>query len=444
VRTVSGFFLLLAVIFVSPARSTQAPPSTAAPQSAMAKAAPAPEPSQKISSYTLPPALYQKAKTLGTIRMLTLLLTVPYIVLALWILLRSRLSVRFRAFAVARSRRLFLQSLYFTPLFLIAFAVLNLPLELFNQSLLKRYGISVQPWLSWLADWLKAQTLEIAIGIFLVWILFAVIRRSPRRWWFYFWCISVPILVLLVFIQPLVIDPMFNRFAPLSAKAPELIPQLQKVTERGGMPIPPDRMFWMLASDKTIYTNAYVTGLGASKRVVIWDTSLDQETTGGILTMFGHEMGHYALHHVWKGFVFSLAGLFVLFFLAFRSVGWLLRRFATAWGVSGVDDLAALPALLMLLAVFGFFAVCAGNSFSRYQEYQADIYSLEVTHGIVPDPGQSCAWSFQKFGEQVFVDPDPNPLAVALFYDHPTVSDRIRLCATYDPWSNGQSPRFVK
>ena len=86
----------------------------------------------------------------------------------------------------------------------------------------------------------------------------------------------------------------------------------------------------------------------------------------------------------------------------------------------------------------------AGNSFSRYQEYQADIYSLEVTHGIVPDPGQSCAWSFQKFGEQVFVDPDPNPLAVALFYDHPTVSDRIRLCATYDPWSNGQSPRFVK
>jgi len=74
---------------------------------------------------------------------------------------------------------------------------------------------------------------------------------------------------------------MFSKFEPLSAKAPDLIPQLERVTVRGGMPIPPDRMFWMLASDKTIYTNAYVTGIGATKRVVIWDTSIAKETTAG-------------------------------------------------------------------------------------------------------------------------------------------------------------------
>ena len=85
-----------------------------------------------------------------------------------------------------------------------------------------------------------------------------------------------------------------------------------------------------------------------------------------------------------------------------------------------------------------------GNAISRYQENQADIYSLEVTRGIVADPGQASAISFQKFGEKVFVDPDPNPLNVFLFFDHPTVADRIRLFATYDPWAKGEPPQYVK
>jgi STE24 endopeptidase len=437
------FFVIL-LLTVTPSRSQGAAPQSAALSAVAAKPTPAIEPAQKITEYKLSPERYKKAKTLGTIRFVTRLLTVPYILFVLWLILRAGLSARFRDVATARTRLLILQSSIFTPLLVLAFALLLLPLDLFNELLLKRYGISVQSWSSWTSDWFKSQFLAILIGSVLVGILFAIIRRSPRRWWAYFWLASIPIQVFLVFMQPLVIDPLFNKFEPLSVKAPQLIPQLQRITERGGMPIPPERMFWMLASDKTIYTNAYVTGIGSSKRVVIWDTSLDQETTGGILTMFGHEMGHYALQHVWKGFAFGLATLFVLFFLTFASIGWLLSRFGPQWGVSAVDDLAALPALLILVVAFGFAALVAGNCYSRYQERMADIYSLEVTHGIVPDPGQSCAYSFQKFGEQVFVDPHPNPLNVFLFADHPTVADRVHLCAIYDPWSAGQSPRFVK
>ena len=97
-----------------------------------------------------------------------------------------------------------------------------------------------------------------------------------------------------------------------------------------------------------------------------------------------------------------------------------------------------------LVTFFGFAASAILNTFSRFQENQADIYSLEVTHGILPDPGQDCAISFQKFGEQVFVDPHPNPINVFLFFDHPTVTDRVHLCVTYDPWSQGRSPQFVQ
>jgi STE24 endopeptidase len=427
---------------------SNAPLQAATPPSASTTplaAAPAPpEPARKITAYTLPPALYAKAKTLGTIRFAFRLFSFFFALFALWLILRTRLSATFRNWAEAATRFRFLQALIYTPLFALAFALLQLPLDLFNESLLKRYGISVQPWPSWAADWAKAELLTMLIGSIFAWILFTVIRRSPRRWWFYFWTISIPISLFIFFLQPLVIDPLFSQFAPLSAKAPELIPQLERITIRGGMPIPPERMFWMLASDKTIYTNAYVTGIGATKRVVIWDTSLTKETTGGILTMFGHEMGHYALHHVWKGLAFVSAIVCLLLYLGYRTIDWLLARYRDSWSLRGVDDWAALPALLLLVTFFGFAASTILNTFSRFQENQADIYSLEVTHGILPDPGQDCAISFQKFGEQVFVDPQPNPINVFLFFDHPTVTDRVHLCVTYDPWSQGHPPQFVQ
>lgn len=453
-RLLAALLICLPAVTSSPVKNLQPQPAPQAPAgktssapsagAVSADAAPVQRPANRIVEYTLTPELLKKAKTLGAIRFAFRLFSFFFSVFALWLILQMRWSTTFRDWAERATRFRFLQGFIYTPLFVVTFSLLQLPLDLFNESLLKGYGISVQPWGAWSGDWLKALLLTVMIGSLFGWILFAVIRRSPRRWWLYFWMISIPISLCLFFVQPLVIDPMFSKFEPLSAKAPELIPQLERITVRGGMPIPPERMFWMLASDKTIYTNAYVTGIGATKRVVIWDTSLSKETTGGILTMFGHEMGHYALHHVWKGLAFFSSMEFVLLYLGYRTIGWLLARKGGSWGLRGVGDWAALPALLLLVTFFGFAANAIGNAFSRYQENQADIYSLEVTHGIVPDPGQACAASFQMYGEQVFVDPDPNPVNVFLFFDHPTVKHRVHLCVTYDPWSRGESPQFVK
>jgi Zn-dependent protease with chaperone function len=249
--------------------------------------------------------------------------------------------------------------------------------------------------------------------------------------------------LFIVFISPYVIEPMFNKFEPLTVKAPQLIAPLQRVTRRAGQEVSPERMFWMKASDKTIATNAYVSGFGASKRIVIWDTAIAQESADEVVADFGHEMGHYALGHIWKGFAFLAALLFVLLYLGYRTIGWLLARSGARWEVRGLEDWASLPALLLLLSVFSFVSNAFGSSFSRYQENQADVYGLEVTRGIIPDPGQACAQSFQNFGETALADPDPNPIQVFLFYDHPTIASRIHLCVTYDPWSKGESPQFV-
>jgi len=444
---------LLAVFFPGPLQaSPQSPPNTVTSEQPSASAA-TPSPSSpgarsqsknKITAYTLPSDLYRKARNRGRIGFASRIIGFFYGLLVLWLILRRRLSAKYRDWAESASRHGFLQALVFTPLLVLTIGVLQLPIDIFHESVAKLYKISVQPWSSWAADWAKAQLLAIIIGSLLVWILYAVIRRSPRRWWLYFWIISLPLLLFGIFISPYVIDPLFNKYEPLSTKAPQLVPELQRVTRRAGQEIAPERMFWMKASEKTIATNASVNGFGASKRIIIWDTTLAQETTDELLTDFGHEMGHYVLGHIWKGFLFSAAIIFVLLYFGYRCIGGLLARSGAAWGVRSLDDWASLPALLLLLTLFGLAADVIGNTFSRYEENQADVYSLEVTHGIVPDPGQAFAHSFQTYGETVLIDPDPHPVNVFLFFDHPTVSDRIHLGVTYDPWSKGESPQFVK
>ena len=439
------FTLYLALFFsfgfffsVSLQASPQSPSVATASPSAQS------QPQAKITAYTLPPDLYRKAHNRGRISFVTHIVEFFYGLLVLWFILRSNLSAKYRDWAEKVSRNRFLQSLVFTPLLVLTISILELPIDLFQESVLRLYKISVQTWPSWFSDWAKAQLVTIIIGSLLVWILYAVIRKSPRHWWFYFWTISLPLLLFGIFISPYVIDPLFNKYEPLTAHAPQLVPELQRITRRAGQEVAPERMFWMKASDKTIGTNASVNGFGASKRIIIWDTTLAQETTDEVLTDFGHEMGHYVLGHIWKGFLFFSAMLFVLFYLGYRSIGWLLARSGATWGIRALDDWASLPALLFLISIFGFAAGALGNTFSRFQEHQADIYSLEVCHGLVPDAGQAFARSFQIYGETVLVDPDPNPINVLLFFDHPAVSDRIHLGVTYDPWSKGESPQFVK
>jgi hypothetical protein len=167
--------------------------------------------------------------------------------------------------------------------------------DLFGQWLLLGYGISVQSWGSWFGDWGKSLLLTFLFGSLLVWLLYAIIRRSAQRWWLYFWITSLPLLLLMMFASPYVIDPLFNKYEPLASKAPQLIPKLQEVSRRAGQEIPVERSFWLKASDKTIATNASVNGFGASKRVIIWDTTLAQEADDEVLTDFGLESGHYVL-----------------------------------------------------------------------------------------------------------------------------------------------------
>jgi Zn-dependent protease with chaperone function len=291
---------------------------------------------------------------------------------------------------------------------------------------------------------MKGELVTIIIATILIWILYAIIRKSPRRWWLYFWFASLPIGLFLVFLTPLVIDPLFHKFEPLAQKDPALTVALQNVVQRAGLTIPPERMFWMGAGDKTTTLNAYVTGLGASKRIVVWDTTIAKMNTPQIVFVAGHEMGHYVLQHIPKGLAFGAVILLVGFYLGFRCTGGVLSRWGAAWAIRGLDDWASLPVLILLLSIFSFAGSPIFSAFSRHFEHQADQYALEVTHGLTPDSGQVGAQAFQVLGDVGLADPDPNPLGVFLFYDHPPIPDRVRFCLSYDPWGKGRQPELVK
>jgi STE24 endopeptidase len=414
-------------------------PNSTAPASSLPSHSSAP-----ITEYRLPPDLHAKAHSRNRIHFRLNLIGIVYGIVVLWLILRWKLAPNFRNWSERFSRRSFLQSAVFSPLLLLTLAVLTLPLDIYGEAIEKQYGISVQGWGSWGWDWIKGQLISFVLGTFLIWLLFMVIRRSPRRWWFYFWLISLPIGAFLVFLQPLVIDPMFHKFEPLQQKDPALVASLEQMVQRAGQNIPPERMFWMGAGEKTTSLNAYVTGLGASKRIVVWDNTIADMTTPEIVYVAGHEMGHYVLKHIAKGMFFFAVLLLIAFYLGYRTVGWVLSRFGARWDIRGLDDWASLPVLLLLLSIFSFAVTPIGSAFSRHLEHQADQYGLEVTHGLTPASNQVGARAFQVLGEVGLSDPDPNPVDVFLFYDHPPVSERVRFCVTYNPWADGGQSEFVK
>src|SRR5208282_4158979 len=448
-------FLLLFCLFASalptilygqtnPANST-APASTTAGGSSGAAESKAAEPAQKtIVEYAPPPAEYARAKAYSNARYRHIFIGAFYGFLVLLVILRWRVAPAFRDLAERVSSRRFVQLIIFAPLILLTIAVLGIASDIWDQSLERAYGLSVQTWGAWTRDWILNQVIMLIVGTLLVGILYFVIRRSPRRWWFYFWLASIPIQLAIFFLQPIVIDPLFYTFKPLETVQPVLLSELQKVVHRGGMEIPADRMFVMNASSKQTGLNAYVTGFGASKRVVVWDNTIAKATVPETLFVFGHEMGHYVLHHIPKIISIDAAVLLFLLYLGYRLSNGMLARWGAQWGILDLQDWASLPALLFVITVLAFLATPVFNGVSRHFEHEADRYGLEVIHGIVSDPNQVAAHYFQKSGERNLADPDPNAFIEVWFFDHPTRPERVRFVATYDPWSKGETPKYVK
>jgi len=362
----------------------------------------------------------------------------------LLLILRLGVAARFRDIAEAASGRKWIQCLVFVPLLLLLTDLFELPVRVYWHALSLRYQQSIQHWGSWIVDWAKEEALSVGLAVLLVFVLTFAMRKSPRRWWFYFWLAALPILLFVFFISPWFIDPLFNHFEPLAKEHPQLVTSIERLTQRAGAPIPRDRMFLMRASEKTNAINAYVTGIGASKRVVIWDTTIQKTSADETLFILGHELGHYVLGHIAIGFSFFALALLLALYVMFRALHWSLQRWGAEWKIHGPEDLAAIAVLFLSLEILSFISSPIANGFSRMQEHAADVYGLEVIHGLVPNSDEVAAHGFQVMGELDLSDPNPPPFITFWLYSHPPLAERLIFAHAYDPWSKGEPPKYVK
>jgi STE24 endopeptidase len=398
----------------------------------------------QIRAYTLPPDKLAKAEALYKIRTSLYLFGMIFGIVVLWVLLKLRIAPALRDLAERAGKNRFIQALIFVPLLTLLIAVISLPVDIYHHRVSLAYGLSVQSWPSWFADWCKGEAVAMVLLVPTVFALFWIIRRSPQRWWFYFWLLTLPFMLLLVFVEPVILEPLFNKFEALEQTQPQLVAAIEKVTHRGGLDIPARRMFEMKASAKVTTYNAYVTGIGATKRVVVWDNTIHDMTIPEILFVFGHEMGHYVLDHIYKGMAFAAIMMFIGFWLGRRIALALLARWGMPWSIRGIDDLTALPVLMLTLSLLTLVGEPVGNAFSRHLEHEADRYGLEVTYGLFPNNGEIAAASFQKLGEKSLDYPSPNRFLVFWSYDHPPIADRIHFSLSYHPWDNSNGPKYVK
>jgi STE24 endopeptidase len=434
--------LLLSLV---PSLCTALAAAQPAPAATVAPAAPA----QSITTqaYRLPPDKLAKAITLSHIRIALDIAGSLWTLAVLWLLLASRWAAGLAAWTENRLRHRWLQGLLFFAVFIVFTSLASLPLDLAGHTISRYYGISVQGWGSWFGDQGKGLGLSLLFGAPVLLLFNWLVRISPRRYWLWIWLATLPLIVFSVFAAPL-FDPIFNKFEPLAKSHPALVTKLETVVARTGTRITPDRMFLMKASAKSTGINAYVTGIGATKRFVMWDTTTDHLPDDEVLFIFGHESGHYVLNHIPEELFGSAVGLFFILWGSAALAGWLARHFSIRWQLGAPDGTALLASrqgfvvLLFTISVVGIILQPASNTFSRHFEHEADVYGQEAIHGIVADPQKTTVSAFNHMGEAWLEDPNPNAFVEFWEYNHPSVQSRANFAAHYNPWANGGHGRF--
>jgi STE24 endopeptidase len=206
--------------------------------------------------------------------------------------------------------------------------------------------------------------------------------------------------------------------------------QILALADRAG--IEGGRVYEVAKSEDTKALNAYVTGFGATKRIVLWDTIIARLDREELLFVMGHEMGHYVLGHVWQliGF-FSLLVMATLYAIHLTA-GWVIARYRDRIGFSDLGDIASLPLVLLLFGVYGLVVTPAATGFSRHAEHEADRFGLEITRN-----NHAAATAFVKLQTDNLAVPRPNRLMVLFRENHPPLGDRIDFANEYRPWESG-------
>jgi Zn-dependent protease with chaperone function len=340
------------------------------------------------------------------------------------------LSARMQTWARRLGHWWFFAIAVYFLIFSILTYLLDFPLDYYRGYVRQHaYGLSNQTFGKWFGDSLIRLAIQIIAGCLFLWVPYLLLKKSPQRWWLYTAILAVPFLFFVVLVVPIWVEPLFNQFGPMKNKALEA--EILALADRAG--IEGSRIYEVNKSEDTKAVNAYVTGFGNTKRIVLWDTLLAKLSAREVLFVMGHEMGHYVLGHNWQGIAFFALLILVTLYVAHRTLGVLLGRFKDRFGFDQLADIASVPLFILLINVFALVVLPVGLAFSRHIEHEADRFGLEITRD-----NRAAAMAFVKLQRENLGVPRPGLLYKLWRESHPPIGERIDFCNEYRPWEKGE------
>ncbi|WP_082532559.1 M48 family metallopeptidase [Pelomonas sp. Root1237] len=331
------------------------------------------------------------------------------------ILMSGRRAARLRDRALRVGGGPVRRDMLFGATYVLASAVITLPLALYSGWWREQaYGMSTQTLLAWLGEAALSQGLDMLMMGIVVAGLYAVIRRAGERWWIWGTAAGIAALIVLIAISPVLIQPLFNTYKPVE-DGPVKTAVLQMAHANG---VPVDNVYVFDASRQTTRISANVSGMLGSAAVRLNDNLLRRTSEAEIRAVMSHELGHYVMNHMAKNIAMLTPLLFVGFAVAAWAMKRLLARFATATGVSRIDDVAGLPMLVAVFSIFFTLAMPINHTITRVQEIEADRFGLNLSrepHGFAE--AQLRLVEYRKA--------DAGALEEFVFFHHPTTRNRI-------------------
>ncbi len=309
----------------------------------------------------------------------------------------------------------------FAAFFFISFEIFDIPLGFYsNYILAHRYGQSTQSVGGWLKDEILGLALGALLGLPILEVVYWLLRTTGEAWWLWAAAGYFALVVVLSLAAPVVIMPLFNKFVPLGPEHADLAERLRRLAERYKTRV--SGVFRFDMSKRTKAANAALTGIGASRRIILGDTLLTEFTPDEVETVIAHELGHHVHNDIPVGIVFSgllaLAGLY----LSAAGLAWGAARL----GFAGPADIGALPLLVLIFGAFGIFTLPVTNAFSRWREVRADAFALRATQNPAAFAG-----AMTRLANQNLAEADPEAWVVLLLHSHPPIRSRLAMAAAW-------------
>ncbi len=338
-----------------------------------------------------------------------------YGVIVALLLLNLRWSARMRDLAERVTRFKPVHTFVYWLQYLVLTTILVLPLTIYEEYFREhKYGLATQTFGPWMGDQLKNLGVNLVLGGLLAMMLFGVVRRLPRTWWIWGAVVTTLFLIFAALIAPVYIFPIFNKITRLDD--PKIVDPILSMARANG--IPAKDVYQIDASRQTRRMSANVSGFANTMRITLNDNLLRRGSPEEIQAVTGHEMGHYVLNHIYKGIMFSLIVTVVAFACLRWALDWTLQRWGEKWQIRGVGDTAVLPLVVLLVSIFSFVITPVMNTFTRTQEYEADVYGLNTSRQ--PDGFAQAAIHLGEYRKM-----SPGPIEEWIFFDHPSGRNRI-------------------